>query len=284
MSGLASRLASVRLPANAAGETVHGFGAGLVGVVHRPQQSAGQRTGVILLNAGLVHRIGPFRGSVALARALAAAGFAVLRYDQSGLGDSPVSSSTSEDRRRNEANAAMNLLAQQCGVDRFVIGGICSGADDAFHLARDDARVVGTLLFDGLAYRTKGFWIKHALPRLASPSKVLGFLRRRSEGDAEASIEDYRDFPPQTDAVKQLEAMVARDVRLLFLFTGGAYSYFNHAGQLADGFGPAAKSRQVTLEFWPDCDHTFYLQRDRERLQRLVVSWMRAQFATTGQQ
>lgn len=284
MSSLASRLPSVRLPTNNAGESVHAFGAGLVGVVHRPQQASVQRTGVILLNAGLVHRIGPFRGSVALARALAAAGFPVLRFDQSGLGDSPVSSSSAGDRRRNEANAAMNLLAQQCGVERFVIGGICSGADDAFHLARDDARVAGTLLFDGVAYRTKGYWIKHALPRLASPSKVFGFLRRRSEGEVEASIDDYRDFPPQADAVAQLEAMVARDARLLFLFTGGAYSYFNHAGQLADGFGPAAKANQVTLEFWPDCDHTFYLQRDRERLQRLVVSWMKSQFPAPGQQ
>jgi pimeloyl-ACP methyl ester carboxylesterase len=276
MSSLASRLSSLQLPANAAGETAHGFGAGLVGIVHRPAVAGGHRIGVILLNAGLVRRIGPFRGSVALARALAAAGFPVLRYDQSGLGDSAVSTSTSGDRRRDEMTSAMNVLARQSGVERFVIGGICSGADDAFHLAKDDPRIAGTLLLDGLAYRTKGFWLKHALPRLAKPSKVLQFLRRRSEG--EAGMEDFRDFPPQAEAVKQLEAMVARDARLLFLFTGGAYSYFNHAAQLADCFGPAAKAKQVALEFWPDCDHTFYLQRDRERLQRLVVAWMRAQF------
>ena len=38
-------------------------------------------TGVILLNAGLVHRMGPFRLNVNLARKLAAENFIVMRLD-----------------------------------------------------------------------------------------------------------------------------------------------------------------------------------------------------------
>ena len=44
--------------------------------------------GVIILNAGLVNRTGPFRMSVELARLLAENGCNVLRFDLSGIGDS----------------------------------------------------------------------------------------------------------------------------------------------------------------------------------------------------
>jgi pimeloyl-ACP methyl ester carboxylesterase len=276
MNPLAQHVARNLLAANGHAETAHVFGADLVGILSHPSAAQAGRFGVILLNAGLVHRAGPYRGYVTLARALAAAGFAVLRYDQSGVGDSPILPDAAPRRRKIETDAAMALMTQHAGVDRFVLAGICSGADDAFHLAKDDPRVAGIALFDGLAYRTKAFWLKHALPRLARPSKLMRLLNRRSQ--VEASVEDYRDFPPQAEASEQLASLVARDVRVLFLYTSGAYSYFNHVGQLADGFGAAAREPQVTLEFWPFCDHTFYLRRDRDRMVATFVAWMQAQF------
>ena len=42
----------------------------------------------LILNAGIVHRIGPFRLNVDIARQLAELGFSTLRMDLSGLGDS----------------------------------------------------------------------------------------------------------------------------------------------------------------------------------------------------
>jgi hypothetical protein len=42
----------------------------------------------VLLNAGAVHRQGPFRLYVHLARRLAALGFSCVRFDQPGIGDS----------------------------------------------------------------------------------------------------------------------------------------------------------------------------------------------------
>ncbi len=45
-------------------------------------------TGVLLLNAGLIHHIGPSRIYVKIARMLASMGFIVLRFDFSGIGDS----------------------------------------------------------------------------------------------------------------------------------------------------------------------------------------------------
>ena len=70
-------------------EEAHRFGRArhLVGIVGLPDTAPGE-TGVIVLNAGLVHRIGPFRLHVELTRRLGAAGYPTLRFDLSTLGDS----------------------------------------------------------------------------------------------------------------------------------------------------------------------------------------------------
>ena len=43
---------------------------------------------IVILNTGIIHRIGHNRMYVALSRTLAAAGYTVLRFDLSGIGDS----------------------------------------------------------------------------------------------------------------------------------------------------------------------------------------------------
>ncbi|MBB1087401.1 alpha/beta hydrolase [Lysobacter sp. SG-8] len=268
---------------NALGESAYRFGPGLVGVLHRPCHEDGhvQDVAVILLNAGLVRRIGPYRQYVLLARLLARAGFTVLRYDQSGLGDSASASREAGDRRLREVRAAMTLVGAETGHMRFVLGGLCSGADDAFHIAVQDSRVVGTLLLDGPGYKTAGFWWRHLLPRVFSPRRWrallghVGKLRTHEPG-----LLDYRDFPPQADARLQLQSLVERGVRMLFLYTSGSYYYVNHRSQLAAALGDAARAPAVTVEFWRDCDHTFYLQQDRTRMFAYTLGWMQDAFGT----
>ena len=65
----------------------------LAGIITDPPAHAREasRPAVILLNAGLVHRVGPGRLYVRLSRRLAAHGFVVVRFDLSGIGDSPFS-------------------------------------------------------------------------------------------------------------------------------------------------------------------------------------------------
>ena len=60
----------------------------LVAVLSRPAL-ARDRPAVIILNAGVLHRVGPHRLHVALARRLAARGLPALRIDLAGVGDSP---------------------------------------------------------------------------------------------------------------------------------------------------------------------------------------------------
>src|SRR5436190_8757987 len=62
----------------------------MVGVLTEPdpQVRSADAPAVVLLNAGLLHRVGACRLHVRVARALAPAGFTSLRFDFSGMGDS----------------------------------------------------------------------------------------------------------------------------------------------------------------------------------------------------
>lgn len=262
-------------PEAAHAESAHRFGDGLVGVVTHPLR-ASSKVGVLLLNAGLTRHSGPFRLHVDLARSLAARGFPVLRFDQAGLGDSDAPVRTGGDRRQQEIEAAMRLLADQTGAMRFVLCGLCSGADDAFHVAAVHPRVSGAILLDGVAFPTPGFWLRHVLPRLLNAGKVLRYIAsRRNPGPA---LADFRDWPAKADARRMLSDMVDRGTRVLFVFTGGAYHYFNHRDQLAAGFGRAAREPQVALEYWREYDHTFYLRKHRRVLIARIEAWMRSEF------
>jgi len=59
----------------------------LIGI-HTSSAASSKRPGIVLVNSGVVHRAGPNRLYVNIARQLAAVGYPVLRFDLSGIGDS----------------------------------------------------------------------------------------------------------------------------------------------------------------------------------------------------
>jgi len=105
----------------------------LVGVLTFPAESAEPNgsPGAILLNAGIISRVGPNRVYVKLARNLAALGLPVLRFDLSGIGDSPARRDHLPFYRSavSETKEAMDYVTLVTGVEQFVLMGICSGAN-----------------------------------------------------------------------------------------------------------------------------------------------------------
>src|SRR5215467_3344973 len=103
----------------------------LVGIVTSPPPRLTQeRMAVILLNPGIVHRVGPGRIYVKIARRLASTGLTVLRFDFSGIGDSAPrhDSLPFEKSAIEEARDAMEFLQATRGVEKFILLGGCSGA------------------------------------------------------------------------------------------------------------------------------------------------------------
>jgi len=85
----ASRPSLRRTPRRPSSSGRSGSAPRLFGILTEPEGAPLGPT-VLLLNAGLIHHIGPARLWVSLARRFAAAGMRCLRFDLSGLGDSPV--------------------------------------------------------------------------------------------------------------------------------------------------------------------------------------------------
>lgn len=111
----------------------------LFGVLSRASEDA-TRPAILMFNGGAVHHVGPNRIYVTLARSLAAMGFACLRFDLEGIGDSVLRKPGREnhpypDHAVTDAAAAIEYLRERFGYRRFIMLGLCSGAHTAFHSA-----------------------------------------------------------------------------------------------------------------------------------------------------
>jgi pimeloyl-ACP methyl ester carboxylesterase len=136
----------------------------LFGVLCKPYGPA-RTAAVVFLNTGLNHHIGTSRMTVTMARRLAGLGFASLRLDVSGVGDSdgPPGGSV---HPTIDVSAALDGLRDR-GYDEFILIGLCSGAKLALQTTLRDARVVGQILLN-----LQGYW--------QAPSKAKNYVSRRA--------------------------------------------------------------------------------------------------------
>lgn len=125
----------------------------LVGILHHPPThapAAAQATGVVVIVGGPQYRAGSHRQFVHLARVLATAGHAVLRFDVRGMGDSTGEPKGFE-KITPEIGAAIDTLQRHAPqVRQVVLWGLCDGASAALLYLHDrrDARVRGLCLLN----------------------------------------------------------------------------------------------------------------------------------------
>jgi hypothetical protein len=238
----------------------------LIGVAGLPARVAGN-VGVIVLNAGLVHRIGPFRLHVEMTRRLNACGYPTLRFDLSTLGDSSASDESQSHKQRVCADIAdaMTLLGNQSGCTRFV--------------PSSDPRVAGAVFLDGYAYRTIGYKLRHYLPRLVNPARAMRFFMRRRRAGTQSSGPAFGvQFPPRARVRSDLADMLERGLKLCFIYSGGASKYFNHLGQFRACFGRVAVHPDVSVSYLKEADHTYILTADRAHLLDIIERWLTRNF------
>lgn len=245
----------------------------LIGVLSGPRAD-----GPILLlpSAGLQPRAGPFRLHVELAERLGARGIRSFRYDVPGVGEAPR---LSDCDARQATLAAIDCLESTQGCRSFAVGGICSAADTGWEVANVDSRVSAVLLLDGVCCTGPWYHCARALDRLRRfPTQWRGMLKsaanRMRRTGARLDANTFRTMPTHAQARSQFAQLVARDVRLLCIFSGGYAERFMHPRQFDWTFGPPARDPRVTMHFWPDCDHTYFARAHRDRLIGTVEEWM----------
>lgn len=250
---------------------------GLVAIATEPAATDAARPVVLMLNAGVLHRTGPHRLHVLLARELAARGFFSCRVDLSGIGDSRAIAGTLSFRESSVADAriVMDHLAAGFARDRFVVFGLCSGADNGLAVAAADPRVAGLVLIDAPSYaslRARGRKLFrrgiHSGTRAAA--RLLGNIIGRRGGDVGAP--PGRQAPPMHEYRKLLNSLVDRRVDVLFIYSAAMSERYNHADQLFELF-PELRGR-VSVGYFADADHAFTENATQRRLIDAVVGWL----------
>jgi dienelactone hydrolase len=244
---------------------------------------------IVILNAGIVHRVGPYRMHVDIARRLAAEGFSTLRFDLSGLGDSEMRKDTRSDEERAvlDVQEAMDHLERTLGAKRFILLGLCSGADNAHPVSVRDPRVVGGVFLDGFGYETTGFYLHHYWARVTDYRRWINVARRAwararklifgaDEAAGVAKTKTYvREFPPREKMEAEVQALADRGMQLLYIYTSGVLRYLNHKRQFWAMFPKLRPAPNLRLEYYPAADHTYSRLADREWLFDTIREWAR---------
>lgn len=116
----------------------------LAATVHLPADIP--EVGIVIVTGGHQIRAGSHRQFLRLARRFAEAGYACLRFDLPGLGDSEGELSLFDDNSESLRMAIDALMQRAPTVRRVVLWGLCDGATAALLYGPSDTRVAGLIL------------------------------------------------------------------------------------------------------------------------------------------
>ena len=241
----------------------------LLGTLCLPRREGAAAFGVVLFNAGMLHRIGPNRVQVKLARALAARGLPSLRFDLHGLGDS----ARADGRLAHGAQVledlrdALDALQAHAGVEGCGVLGFCSGIVSSYRLAEVDARVRSLVLYDGFDLISTSSRVRYYFSRLRQHgfgriglahyrrrARLLGHaLALRLAGGGSASVDEHGDLSVAR-LLEGLAALSARGVQVTLINAGSAYGVHDGQAQMRAALDRRG-ARAVRAIFLDEVDH-----------------------------
>lgn len=249
---------------------------------------------VIILNAGLLHKVGPYRLNVDLAREIAEKGFYVIRFDLSGIGDSRSNpkNGTRWDMATKDVRQSMKLLSRLYGHNKFILVGLCSGSDNAHRISLSDERVIGTVHLDGFSFKNLWYYIHYFGPRLLSfntvKKKLLDLTKAILRKIFKSKINEQftplelaslnRDFPTKKQAQEDFRLLVTRGVKLLYVYNGMGQRYNSYKNQLRDSL-KVDFLNYLDLEFYLFSLHTYDSIHSRRLVIKRVSEWIYNNFS-----
>ncbi|MDO9235410.1 MAG: alpha/beta fold hydrolase [Aquabacterium sp.] len=258
----------------------------LVGTLCMPTEVAPKSIAFVMLNAGVVSRIGPHRFNVKLSRHLATQGFSSLRFDLSGQGDSAppsaLAAASQEEQVMLDLRDALDHIAQTTGIERFVIAGICSGAVAAYFYAQRDERVIGTWMLDGYTFHT---WQSHCIRYAGKVSRLLtrdwsstlAKIKALLSSDSQ-QVADEVDYgsnrqPSKIEYITAMQSMAHRGMRSFMMFSSDIHWYYNYQNQFVDAFRGQDFASHVTTKYLPTTDHTLTQVKDQTYVIECIGTW-----------
>jgi exosortase A-associated hydrolase 1 len=273
-------------------ETVAHFtcaGERLVGIVSHPI-SAQADVGVVIVVGGPQYRIGSHRLFALLARALAAAGHAVLRFDCRGMGDS-TGDAPGFDAIDADIASAMDALQAACpAVQKIVLWGLCDGASAALLYAQrtGDKRLAGLALanpwmhteqakaraivhtYYGQRLLDKAFWRKVARGKINLMRKLGELFHYWHE--ARSGVASGADS--ENGASEMLAAFQRLPHPVLLLLCSRDATAQGFLAQLELAGSGLLQQPHVRHVDFAEADHTFARQEWRQEVESVTIAWL----------
>jgi pimeloyl-ACP methyl ester carboxylesterase len=274
----------------------------LFGIMTQPSQKEVRKRGVILINAGADHHMGPSRMHVSLARRWVRSGYYVLRMDLAGLGDSDTRADKADDvtfppAALDDIRDAVAHLRERYDIREITLMGLCSGAYHALRAAAAGLPVERVLMVNPQNYywsddmtlddlqlaevvRNPGVYREriqsaNAWRRLLSGQvnvwRILKIYAYRQVLALEAPLRDLARalrIKLRNDLGRELEDIVGRGVQVTFIFAAGE-----------PGIGLLKMQGGSSLRKLGDCcrvriikhaDHTFSHSGPRSAMEHLL--------------
>ena len=274
----------------------------LFGVLTEPRRGEGRRRAVILPNNGAEYHVGASRMNVSLARRWARRGYYVLRMNLSGLGDSRTRPGRTDNdvfppEAVEDIRAAVELLRGRYGIRDITLAGLCSGAYHSLRAAvaglavqrvllvnpnnyfwdesmRIDQLQLAEVVNNPSIYRQRVFSLAAWKRLFTGRMNVWNVLRvytalpllplRSRLRDAARAL----GLRLHNDLGRELQATVARGVRVVFIFSRGEPGLELlkfEAGAVLKRLGPGFRIRMVE-----GADHTFTRFGPRKVLEEVL--------------
>jgi hypothetical protein len=251
--------------------------------------------GVLLLGAGYVHRVGPNRIYVKIARQLAAKGFVVLRFDFSGIGDSgarrdklPAIESVVD-----EARQALDYVEGVNSINQFCVMGLCTGATAVAQISMADTRIrkailinpqlprtnQGDLLQEVNYYQKQAFFNPRSWLRLFLMKSNYRDISRMIWFEIKSKIHST-SFSSQesTEMIAALKmffkSMRHRQVELLIISSGNDIGEDYYRRLVPTEYRSLKKSGLLSTRNIMRADHAITSLACQEELIKVVLKWM----------
>ena len=262
----------------------------LTTIVTEPKSFEKNKPAVLILNSGVMHHIGTCRVSVKIARLLAESGFLAARFDFSGIGDSETRRGTQSFQESSvvEIKEVMDYLQRKKGINKFIVYGLCSGADASYEIALRDERIIGMAQIDSYCYRNWKWYLMHFGPRILDLGVWVRLLKRMTDNTAKtdsfsvASVDEefvempsyIRVFPPREEIAKGLNSLAQKNVHMYNIFTGGALEVYNHQSQYEDGFSDVDFKELLTVDYYCDLEHIITDPNYQKLIPQKICQWV----------
>ena len=264
----------------------------LVGILAKPE--APTKIGVIVIVGGPQYRAGSHRQFVLLSRALAAAGYAALRFDYRGMGDSEGSPRDFQAVSDDIGTAVALLQDRVPAVKQIVLWGLCDGASAALLYCHEtsDKRIAGLCLLNPWVrseatlaktqvkhyytqrLRQKEFWVKLFSGKVAA--SAVGSLARSVKT---ALISQSPKAQAETGPSYQQKMALAWDHfsgKILLVLSGNDYTAkeFLENAQGDTSWKNSLTHPQLVRHDLQDADHTFSGLASGNAVVSLMLRWL----------